>query len=148
MKETAKDLEVDTFQQFLNERKLVGVSCLNCLWVYVPPRQICLKCNQSDMKWFRMSGRGKLAGFTSVYVVPSTMLNQGYGRHNPYLTGIVKLEEGPQIPALLFDMDPKKPHKIKIGMDMEAVFFEHTKHKKIALAFRPSQIGHSHTVEK
>ncbi len=142
MNDTAKDLEVDTFQQFLNQRKLVGVSCLNCLRVYVPPRQMCLECNQSNMAWCPMSGRGKLAGFTSIYVVPSVMLNQGYGRHNPYLTGIVKLEEGPQVPALLIGMDPKKPHNIKIGMDMEAIFLEHTqdKLKQIALAFQPALI--------
>ena len=70
------------------------------------------------------------------------MLDQGYGRHNPYLTGIVKLEEGPQIPALLIGMDAKQPDKIKIGMDMEAIFLEHTRAnlKQVALAFGPAKL--------
>tara|TARA_B100001750_G_C15359918_1_gene521647 strand:- start:37 stop:321 length:285 start_codon:yes stop_codon:yes gene_type:complete len=92
------------------------------------------------MTWKELSGRAVLAGFTSIYVASSTMIKRGYGRDNPYLTGIVTLEEGPRIPARLIGLDPKQPEKIAIGTRLEIIFFTEQEDElsKIVLAFKPA----------
>jgi len=92
------------------------------------------------MAWKQLSGRATLAGFTSIYVVSSGMLKRGYGRDNPYLTGIVTLEEGPRIPARLVGMNPKHPENISIGTPLEATFLKEQEDEstKIVLAFKPA----------
>ncbi len=49
----------NSFDQFLNEEKLMGSKCKNCGALSAPPRPICIKCHSSDMQWVEMKGRGK-----------------------------------------------------------------------------------------
>jgi uncharacterized OB-fold protein len=86
-----------------------------------------------------MSGRGTLAGFTSISIVSTAMAQEGYGREKPYLTGVVALTEGPRIAARLVEMDATKPHEIKVGTSLQAMF-QHTEHegqKRVVLTFCP-----------
>lgn len=87
-----------------------------------------------------LSGRGTLAGFTSISIVPTAMAQEGYGREKPYLTGVVALAEGPRIAARLTDMDASKPQGVKIGTSLQAVFqdTEHEGQKRVVLAFGPA----------
>ncbi len=107
------------FQQYLNEDQLKASRCKGCQKTYLPVRAICPDCGQSDMEWIDLSGKGKLAAYTSVYIGPTFMNEQGYGRDKPYLTGIVELEEGPKISARLLGLDPENPSNIKIGTALE-----------------------------
>jgi uncharacterized OB-fold protein len=140
MNQMPDDFSVSVFQSLLDEGKLLGVSCKSCEQVFVPPRPICTNCQQAQMAWKQLSGRATLAGFTSIYVVSSGMLKRGYGRDNPYLTGIVTLEEGPRIPARLVGMNPKHPENISIGTPLEATFLKEQEDEstKIVLAFKPA----------
>jgi uncharacterized OB-fold protein len=52
------------------------------------------------------------------------MLEAGYGRENPYCTGIVQLDEGPSISAQILGVDVKNPAGIKIGMPLTIDFVE------------------------
>lgn len=85
---------------------------------------ICPDCGQIDLEWVEMSGKAKLAAFTSVYIGPSFMNAEGFGREKPYLTGIVELDEGPRISARLLGLDPENPDQIQISIPL--VFIEHT----------------------
>lgn len=107
-----------SFQQYLNGGKLMASRCADCQQIYLPVRGLCPKCGDSNLEWIELTGKGKLAAFTSVYVGPSFMNAEGYGRENPYLTGIVELDEGPLISARLLGLDEKNPEKIKIGTKM------------------------------
>ena len=107
-----------SFQQFLNDGKLMASRCADCQRIYLPVRGLCPHCGDSNLEWIQLTGKGKLAAFTSVYVGPSFMNAEGFGRENPYLTGIVELDEGPQISARLLGLDEKNPEKIKIGTKM------------------------------
>ena len=71
-----------------------------------------------DMEWHEFSGKATLSTFTSISIVPVSMANKGYGRDNPYCTGIVTLEEGPRISARITGVDAQNPQNIKPGIDM------------------------------
>ena len=46
------------------------------------------------------------------------MSKKGYGRDKPYCTGIVTLEEGPRLSALIVGVDAANPDDIKMGTEM------------------------------
>ena len=127
------------FNQYLAEKKLMAAWCSLCEGLYLPPRAICPKCHNSQMEWVETSGKGKLAAFTSVYIGPSFMNEQGFGRDNPYLSGVVELQEGVKISARIIGLDPKAPGNITIGIPMEVDFLEVG--EGVALAFRVRERG-------
>ena len=140
---TQEEYGVKAFQRYLNERKLVGVWCVDCEVMYVPPRSVCTACPDSRAELRELSGRATLAGYTSIYVAPTAMVVQGYGRENPYLTGIVTLEEGPRLPARLAGMDATRPESIAVGMPLQADFVEQQEgdETRMVLVFCPATGG-------
>ena len=90
------------------------------------------------MAWVEVSGKGKLVAFTSIYIAPTFMIGQGFDRSNPYLTGIVELDEGPKISAHLLGFDATQPEQVQVGTPLKVAFWEHGEgdEKKTALAFQ------------
>jgi uncharacterized OB-fold protein len=85
------------------------------------------------------SGKGKLAGFTIIYSGPTFMAEQGFDKKNPYVSGIVELEEGTFISARITGLDMSKPAEIKIGTPLSVDFVEFGEaeaKKKSYLAFK------------
>jgi uncharacterized protein len=113
-----------SFKQLLDEKKLMASRCKKCHTLHLPPRAICSECFSTDLDWAETSGSGKLAAFTAVHIGPSFMNENGYGRDNPYLTGIVELEEGLKISARILGVDPQAPEDIRIGSPVELQFTE------------------------
>jgi uncharacterized OB-fold protein len=111
-----------SYNQFLNEEKLMGSRCKGCGAKYVPPRPLCVKCYKSDMEWVEMQGTGKLAAFTCITVAPPFMMAQGYSRKNPYYSGVVELDEGGRVDARIEGVDTTHPENIKVGMPMKVKF--------------------------
>jgi uncharacterized OB-fold protein len=108
-----------SFNAYLVEdKKLVGVRCRSCGVLSPEPRPMCRSCHGRDMEWLEFSGKATLSTFTSISIVPVSMANKGYGRDNPYCTGIVTLEEGPRISARITGVDAQNPQNIKPGIDM------------------------------
>lgn len=103
------------YRNFLAQGKLMGSRCRSCGKVHLPPRLICPACRSTELEWTELSGRGSLAAFTVVHIGPARMNELGYSRTNPYLSGIVALEEGAQISARLVGLDGMNPLAIKIG---------------------------------
>jgi uncharacterized OB-fold protein len=128
-----------SFNQFLNEEKLMGSKCKKCNIIYSPPRPICLKCHGKDMEWIKLKGKGKLATFTCIYVGPPSMVAQGYDRKNPYCSGVVELEEGVKIDARIEGVDTSKPENIKIGTPVTVEFLHQVEedNMRTILAFKP-----------
>jgi uncharacterized OB-fold protein len=128
------------FNQFLAEKKLMGAHCPKCEAIYLPPRAICPQCLGEDLAWSQVSGKGKLASFTSIYISPTFMIEQGFDRDNPYLTGIVELEEGPKISARLVGFDATQPDQAMIGTPLSVTYLEHGEGDEVEtyLAFRAS----------
>ena len=128
-----------SYEQFLNEEKLMGSRCKQCGAFYVPPRPICIKCYASEMEWVQTKGKGKLAAFTCIAVGPPFMTEEGYDRTRPYVSGVVELEEGARVVARIEGVDGSKPETIKIGTPLRVEFLHRGEGEDSAtfLAFRP-----------
>lgn len=135
---TMRPFSAAAFDQYLAEHKLMAVRCTNCAAMYAPPRAICPKCHSEEMEWVETSGKGRLAAFTVIYGGPTFMVGQGFDRKNPYISGIVELEEGTRISARITGIDPTRPAEIQIGtpLNVEFVEFGEGEAKKTYLAFR------------
>ncbi len=114
----------DSFQTYLSEHKLMGSRCESCNTLYVPPRPMCANCFGERMIWEEMAGRAKLRAYTVVHIATSAMIEAGYGRENPYFSGIVRLDEGPSVSAQILGADPSQPEQLAIGTPLNAVFIE------------------------
>ncbi len=111
------------FSHFLSEHRLMGSRCAACDEIHVPPRPFCNHC-EGESEWVELSGRGQLAAFTVVYIAPTAMLEAGYGRKQPYCSGVVELDEGPRISAQILGVDVAHPETITIGTPLRAAFVE------------------------
>lgn len=111
-----------SFNQFLNEERLMGTRCRGCGALYLPPRPICTKCYSKDMEWVEMKGKGKLFAFTSICVTPTLMIKEGYGRDKPCCSGIVELDEGVRISGRILGVDNDNPDNIKVGTPLSVEF--------------------------
>jgi uncharacterized OB-fold protein len=128
-----------SYEQFLNEEKLMGSRCKKCGGLFAPPRPICVMCHGSEMEWVEMEGKGNLRAFTCIAVVPPSMMEEGFGRDRPYCSGVVELEEGPRVVARIEDVDTNKPEDVKLGMPLRAKFLHRGagENRKTFLAFSP-----------
>jgi len=126
-----------SFENYLNEEKLMGSRCSRCDALYLPPRPICTACRGSQMSWEEVSGKGKLAAFTCISIAPPSMIAEGYNRQNPYISGVVALQEGVRVDARIEGIDPRKPEEIRIGMPLKVKFLHRGDHRT-TLAFDPA----------
>ena len=118
----------------------MGTKCKKCGETYVPVRKLCVKCNSVDMEWVEMSGKGKIAAFTSITVGTPFFVEKGYDRKNPYCFSVIQLEEGPMVSGQLVGVDEKNPETINVGLPVKAKFLE-TELKgetRIDLGFEPA----------
>jgi uncharacterized OB-fold protein len=76
------------------------------------------------MEWVEMGGSGSLLAFTTIHIAPTAMIEAGYGKDNPYCTGIVRLAEGPAISAQILGVDPRQPALIAVGTRLQVAFVE------------------------
>ncbi len=129
-----------SYQRFLEQQKLMGCRCTSCGTHYVPPRPLCTTCYGSDLEWITYSGRGRLAAFTCIRVVPPLMQSWGYGRQKPYCSGVVELNEGGRVVALIDDVDPTRPQDITVGMPLAVKYLRQGTGEAVEtmLAFAPA----------
>jgi uncharacterized OB-fold protein len=76
------------------------------------------------MEWVEMESSGVLLAFTTIHIAPTAMIEAGYGKDNPYCTGIVQLAEGPAISAQILGLDPRLPAQIAVGTQVRVAFVE------------------------
>jgi uncharacterized OB-fold protein len=128
-----------SFEHFLKEHKLMGAQCQVCDTLYLPPRPMCTQCFGDNMTWIEVPEMGELIAFTVIHIAPTAMIEAGYGRDNPYVSGIVRLENGLSISAQILGLDPAKPESIEIGLPVRAEYLERgeDENKGTFLAFRP-----------
>ena len=86
-----------------------------------------------------MKGTGRLAAFTSIVVAPPYMVKEGFDRNNPYIVGVIELEEGVKTVARIVGVDAKKPEQIKVGTPLKAEFLQKGVEldRQTFLAFKP-----------
>jgi uncharacterized OB-fold protein len=108
----------------LGDHKLVASRCKSCGKLYFPARPMCPECHGKDMEAIELSGKGKLAAYSVIYIATTAMIQAGFDRKNPYCTAVVQLEEGPSICAQLVGADVAHPETIKIGSPVTATFLD------------------------
>jgi len=128
-----------SYQQFLNEEKLMGSKCKQCGALYAPPRPICIKCHGMEMQWIELKGKGELVAFTCIAVGPPFMVQEGYDRKHPYISGVVELEERVKVDARIEEVDGSNPEAIRIGTPLVVKFLHRGEgeNRRTFLAFRP-----------
>lgn len=129
-----------SFRRFLDEDRLMGCRCRACGAHYVPPKPLCSCCHCNDLEWIDVDGRGTLAAFTCIRVVPPTMQTWGYGRERPYCSGVVELSGGGRVVALIDEVDPTHPETIGVGMPLIVKYLHQGEGelRKTLLAFKPA----------
>lgn len=108
------------FSRYLAEGKIMGSRCCSCGAISVPPRPLCRMCSSHELEWTEITGRGKLVSFTCTAVCPPAMAERGYSAEAPYCVGVVSLEEGANVVALIDGVDTRHPGSISIGMPLIA----------------------------
>ena len=119
-----KDFTNASFNEYLEQKKIMGVRCQSCNTLFLPPRPMCTNCFGSDLSWEELLGEGELAAFTIVHIAPTTMIAAGYGRDNPYCSGIVNLKDGVAVSAQILGVDVAHPENIDIGTQLEVEFLD------------------------
>jgi uncharacterized OB-fold protein len=94
-------LGVKEYRLALRENRLLGLKCKSCGFVTTPPRLACRHCRATDSEIVQLSGKGKIATFTSIFIPPESRRGQ-----TPYLVVVVELEEGPWIMGNIQGADP------------------------------------------
>ena len=126
-----------SFYSYLEENRLMASHCDQCDVSYLPPRAICPSCFGDQMSWREMNGTGRVAAITTVYIGPSFMNLLGYGKENPYMCGIVELDDGLRISARLLGSEEFDLEDVQIGTPVQVTFLrdgdEHS--AKTQLAF-------------
>jgi len=88
--------------------------CEQCGKTHLPPRPLCDKCLSQEFTWIKISQKGKLLTFTTIFVAP-----QQFQGMTPYSVGIVELERELKIPGMISNLSEDQ---LKIGMTLEIDF--------------------------
>ena len=135
----SEEFTIAGYNKYLAEHKLMASRCERCQILFLPPRPVCPQCHNREMSWQQLNGDGRVLGFTSIAIVPTTMTARGFGRDNPYMTAVVQMEEGPALAGMLQGVDAKDPESTKVGMPVVADYMEEGEGdaKQVTLVFRP-----------
>ena len=98
------------YSEALKQNKLLGLKCLDCGAITVPPKMACRKCTSPNMEIVELTGKGKIRTFTTVNVAP-----EGRESEVPYIIVLVELDEGPWLMGNLIENDPSNTNMELIG---------------------------------
>ena len=114
IKISSEQFTIEQFYKFLSEGQLMAGKCEQCGKTHLPPRPLCDKCLSQEFKWIKISQKGKLLTFTTIFVAP-----QQFQGMTPYSVGIVELERELKIPGMISNLSEDQ---LKIGMTLEIDF--------------------------
>ena len=101
-----------------DNRKIKGIKCPTCNLISVPPRSTCKYCFGELSELVDVSDKGTLITYAVAYEPNPIQPVEG----SPIIYGIVKLDGADTgFVHMLGEVDPEK---VKIGMEVEAVFKE------------------------
>jgi uncharacterized OB-fold protein len=107
--------EMQPFFDAAKRHELVIQRCTRCGARRFPAREICSQCLSRSAEWVRVSGQGEIFSYNVMHQV----YHPGFADEVPYAVVLVKLKEGAKMTSNLVGV---KPHDIKIGMPVRAVF--------------------------
>lgn len=107
---------VKSYEEAINQNRIIGSICEDCNSISVPPRPICKKCWSDKIDFTTVETYGKLITWTVIHIAPPTYVDKA-----PYTLGIVELENGEKLTGILqlpIGVEPE------FDMKMEAAFDE------------------------
>jgi uncharacterized OB-fold protein len=117
---------MDKFYDALENKKIIGNKCPKCGDVFVPPRKICGKCNETipfDQNWIDLPETGILRNYT----ITPYKINDRASRKvkKPQIIGMVQIDESnTSIVYRLLNIDPGE---VKLGMKVKVKWGDETK---------------------
>jgi hypothetical protein len=85
-------LSFKEYDAALRQGRLLGLKCPRCAEVTCPPRGACAGCGATDLETVELSGCGKIASFSTLFVAA-----EGRDNELPYALALVALDEGPYL---------------------------------------------------
>jgi len=108
-------LYMDKFYDALKEQKIIGNKCPKCEDVFVPPRKICGKCNETiplEENWVDLPSFGKLINWTAT---PYKVSDRGSRKvKKPTAIGMVQIDGSNT--AIVYRLLKMELDDIKTGM--------------------------------
>ena len=105
--------KVNDFIDHLEKGQIVGSKCRECGLVFFPPRADCYQCLASNMKWFEVTGRGKLVTYSKLEYAPV-----GFENDLPYAIAVLDYGDYKVFGRIAGDLPDDD---IQVGMEMKTV---------------------------
>ena len=93
-------ISIKEYQAALKQNRLLGCRCLQCGFITAPPRLACRQCSAHSFEIVELSGKGRIATFTAVYIPTHHRIGK-----TPYLVALVEMNEGPWVMGNLVGID-------------------------------------------
>jgi len=105
------------FWDAANKNKLMIQNCITCDRLQHPPEATCRDCENGELEWKEMSGKGKIYNYVVVYDCPVRMLQED----QPFNVAVVMLDEDPGIQ--MYSHLPGVPaDEVPVGANVEVIF--------------------------
>ena len=117
---------MDKFYDALENKKIVGNKCPKCGDVFVPPRKICGKCNETiplDQNWVDLPDTGILKNYTITYYKINDRTSRKVKK--PQIIGMVQIDGSST--SIVYRLLNIEPGEVKIGMKVKVNWEEATK---------------------
>ena len=108
---------MDKFYDNLENKKIVGNKCPKCSDVFVPPRQVCGKCNEKiplDQNWVDLPDTGTLTNYT---ITKWKVTERGSRKVKDSIIGMVQIDGSNT--AIIYKLLNVDPADVKTGMKVK-----------------------------
>lgn len=105
---------VKRFYDELENGKILARKCPKCGAVEFPPRIACNACGNFETEWVETTEKGVVTNF----ILTSGMAHPRIDVFKPCVFGFVKLEEGPEISALVCGIEPEEEAELKARLPL------------------------------
>ena len=113
---------VEKFWKGLEDGVIYARKCKEFGAIEFPPHLACNTCGYHETEWTTLTGKGELVSFVFTGVLNSRLELDDMGLK--YVCGEVKLDEGPEINAVILGINKKKAREIdgKLPVRVRPVF--------------------------
>jgi uncharacterized OB-fold protein len=117
------------------EGRLIGIRCVACGALAVPPKAFCERCGKQSWETVPLAGKGTIESFTVIRVAPRKFVGEV-----PYAIAAVRLAEGVSLLGRIVDAPVDE---IAVGLAVR--FSPIAAADRTALAFRIDDVGRPDT---
>lgn len=115
---------VSKFWNGLREGVIYAKKCNECGAIEFPPHLACNACGYHETEWTTVSGYGELVTFVFTGALNARLELEERGLK--YVCGEVKMDDGPEINAVILGVNKKKAREIqdKLPVRVKPVFYD------------------------